>query len=325
MTEHLRVTSHLRVRIEGIKDEAENIRSFLLRDEAGRSLLYFTAGSHILVHLPGGRTRQYSLCNDPRETDRYVIAVLRKADGNGGSLAMHDAVGLGDVVAIGEPRNDFALDESARSHLLIAGGIGVTPLLAMARRLDAIGADYRLHYCARGPAQAAFLDELSREPFASRMTLHFDDGDPSRGLDVRSLLATATEGMHVYCCGPTGLMAAVRTASAHWPAGRVHFEYFADGPASASGEGDGFEIELASTGAVHRVPAGKSILEVLSENGHSLDSSCRQGSCGTCILNLLEGVPDHRDSVLDEDEKMSNKLIAICCSRSKTPRLKLDL
>jgi vanillate O-demethylase ferredoxin subunit len=319
------MTGQLRVKIETISQEAENIRSFVLRDEAGRPLPPFTAGSHVLVHLPGGRKRQYSLCNDPRETDRYVIAVLRKSDGHGGSLAMHDAIGPGDILDIGEPRNDFELDESARSFLLIAGGVGITPLLAMARRLDAIGADYRLHYCVRGPGQAAFLDELSREPFLSRLILHFDGGDPARGLDVKSLLKPAAEGMHVYCCGPPGLMAAVKAASAHWPAGTVHFEYFADGPVSAGEQGEAFEVELASTGAVHPIPAGKSILDVLTENGHRLDSSCRQGNCGTCILNLLEGVPDHRDSVLDEDEKNSNRLIAICCSRSKSPRLKLDL
>lgn len=319
------MTRRLRVKVEQIGVEAENIRSFVLRDEADRPLPTFTAGSHVLVHLPNGQKRQYSLCNDPRETNRYVIAVLRKADGNGGSAAMHDSIGVGDTVNISAPCNDFQLDESARSYVFIAGGIGITPILAMVRRLNAIRADHVLHYCARGPEQTAFLDELSREPFASHLVLHFDGGDPARGLDVKSLLRSATEGTHVYCCGPSGLMTAVKAASAHWQAGTVHFEYFEDTSVSAGEDDEAFEVEVASTGAIHLVPRDKSILEVLTQNGHRLDSSCRQGTCGTCILNLLEGVPDHRDSVLDEDERNSNAVIAICCSRSKSARLKLDL
>lgn len=315
----------LRVEVVQIGRETENIRSLVLRDEAGRPLPAFTAGSHILVHLPNGQKRQYSLCNDPRETDRYVIGVLREPGGRGGSVAIHDTIGVGDILVINAPRNDFQLDERARSYLFIAGGIGITPILAMMRRLNTLHADYMLHYCARSPEQAAFLGELSREPFAARVVLHFDGGDLARGLDVGSLLRSATGGTHVYCCGPPGLMAAVKAAGAHWPAGRVHFEYFADAPAKASEGDEAFEIEVASTGAVHPVPGGKSILDVLIGNGHHLDSSCRHGTCGTCILKVLEGVPDHRDSVLDEDEKSSNTMIAICCSRSKSPRLKLDL
>jgi len=319
------VSEQLDVKVNRIAVEAEDIRSFEFVHPEGGELPPFTAGSHLDVHLPNGLVRQYSLCNDPRETHRYVVAVLREPVGRGGSASMHDEVREADRVTITVPRNHFPLHEEAGRHLLIAGGIGITPMLAMARRLAATGADFRLHYCTRSAEKTAFLEVLQAPPFAERVTFHHDGGDPSKGLDVTALLAEVEEGTHVYCCGPTGLMHAVQEASVHWPLGRVHFEFFAADPDVPEEPSTAFEVEIASSGDVYQVPPDKSILDVLLENGHDIDSSCEEGLCGTCIVDVLEGEPDHRDFVLDDEEKESNQLITVCCSRAKSRRLKLDL
>jgi len=308
-----------------VVEEAEDIRSYEFAHPQAAELPAFTAGAHLDVHLPNGLVRQYSLCNDPRETHRYVVAVLREPDGRGGSACMHDVVREGDALTITAPRNNFTLHEDARRHLLIAGGIGITPMLAMARRLAALDADYSMHYCTRSPEKTAFRDELAAEPFASHVRFHHDGGDPSKGLDVRALLAEVEDGTHVYCCGPLGLMHAVSDASRHWPVGAVHFEYFETDPDVPEEPSTGFEVEIASTGAVYQVPPEKTILDVLLDNGLDVDSSCEEGLCGTCIVDVLEGEPDHRDFVLDDEEKESNKLMTVCCSRAKSSRLKLDL
>jgi vanillate monooxygenase ferredoxin subunit len=323
--EVLGLSEFLDVRVKRIIEEAEDIRSYEFADPRKGALPAFTAGSHLDVHLPNGLVRQYSLCNDPRESHRYVVAVLREPGGRGGSACMHDAVREGDDVTITVPRNHFPLHENAERHLLIAGGIGITPILAMARRLAALGADYTVHYCTRSPEKTAFRAALTEEPFAGHVRFHHDGGDPTKGLDVRALLADVEAGTHVYCCGPIGLMHAVTEASAHWPLGTVHFEFFATDPSVAEEPKAGFEVEIASTGAVYQVPPDKTILEVLRDRGHDIDSSCEEGLCGTCIVDVLDGEPDHRDLVLDDEEKQSNKLITVCCSRAKSARLKLDL
>jgi len=315
----------LDVRVKRVTVEAEDIRSFEFVDPRAKVLPPFTAGAHLDVHLPNGLVRQFSLCNDPREAHRYVVAVLREPGGRGGSACMHDVVREGDEVTITVPRNHFPLHEDARRHLLIAGGIGITPILAMVRRLAALGADYTLQYCTRSPQKTAFRTELTGEPFAGHVRFHHDGGDPAKGLDVRALLAQVETGTHVYCCGPIGLMHAVTDASRHWPLGTVHFEFFATDPSVAEGPNQGFEVEIASTGAVYQVPPDKTVLEVLRDMGHDVDSSCEEGLCGTCIVDVLEGEPDHRDLVLDDEEKKSNKLMTVCCSRAKSARLKLDL
>jgi vanillate O-demethylase ferredoxin subunit len=321
----LGVSEELDVRVKRVTVEAEDIRSFEFADPRGPDLPPFTAGSHLDVHLPNGLVRQFSLCNDPRETHRYVVAVLREPGGRGGSACMHDVVREGDEVTITAPQNHFPLHEAAERHLLIAGGIGITPMLAMVRRLAALGADYTLHYCTRNAEKTAFREELMGEPFASHVRFHHDGGDPSKGLDVDALLSEVEAGTHVYCCGPIGLMHAVTDASDHWPLGTVHFEFFATDPDVVEEPSTGFEVEIASTGAVYKVPPDKTILDVLLDQGHDVDSSCEEGLCGTCIVDVLEGEPDHRDFVLDDEEKESNKLITVCCSRAKSARLKLDL
>ena len=269
------MSEQLDVRVTRVTEEAEGIRSFEFALPQAGELPGFTAGSHLDVHLPNGLVRQYSLCNDPRETHRYVVAVLREPAGRGGSACMHDVVREGDDVTITAPRNNFPLHENAERHLLIAGGIGITPMLAMARRLADLGADYTLHYCTRSPERTAFRDELAAEPFASHVQFHHDGGDPAKGLDVRALLAEIEDGTHVYCCGPLGLMHAVTTASEHWPLGTVHFEFFETDPDVKEGPSTGFEVEIASTGAVYQVPPEKTILDVLLDNGHDVDRQLR--------------------------------------------------
>ena len=312
------------LKVAAVNREADGIVTFVLVDPAGRPLPSFGAGAHVDVHVPGGFLRQYSLCNDPTETRRYVIGVQRDAAGRGGSQRLHDLVKAGDTLPIGAPRNNFPLIDAAKRHRLIAGGIGVTPMMAMMWRLVATGADWHLDYCAREPARTAFLDRLRRPPFAGRVTPHFDGGDPSKGLDVKRALATQGEGEHLYCCGPTGLMDAVKSAAAHWTTGTVHFEYFVNEGLDA-GINAGFKVKIASSGAIYDVPADKSIMQVLREHGHDIDSSCEEGICGTCATPVKEGQVDHRDAVLSDEEKASNKWMMVCCSRAKSELLVLDL
>ncbi len=313
------------LRVSAIADEAADIRTFEVVDPEGIDLLPFTAGSHVDVTPPGGPIRQYSLCNDPAERHRYRFAVLREPAGRGGSLLMHERVRVGDLLQVSAPRNHFPLDESAGQHLLIAGGIGVTPLLAMVQRLQAIGADFVLHYCTRSPERTAFREALAPLAAAGGVQYHHDGGDPAKGLDVAALLADAMPGTHVYCCGPQGLMAAVKAATAAWPAPQVHFEYFTPPqlPGAAASTAGEFEVELASTGAVYAVPATQSILSVLTTAGMPLDSSCEAGVCGTCRTRYFAGEVDHRDCVLTDAER--GEYLMICVSRAARGRLVLDL
>ncbi len=283
----------------------------------------FTAGAHIDIVTGAGLTRSYSLVNDEGETARYVIGVLRQGDG---SAWLHDRLREGDVVAASLPRNGFALDETATDHLLIAGGIGITPILPMVRRLQAAGAAYRLVYCTRDRESTAFLDRVGTLPGA-RVTVHHDHGDPGRHLDLRGLLATRGPGRHAYVCGPRGLIDGVRAATRHWPAEAVHFELFASRPAAPapapapalapeSAGDDAFEILLARSNRRFIVPADRSILEVLLANGVKAPYVCKEGWCGNCRTGLIGGKADHRDSFLDDEEQAANTEIQICVSRA---------
>jgi len=314
----------IEVEVTAIHGEAEGIRAFRLASLDGTQLPLFTAGAHIDVHLPGGLIRQYSLCGDPDAGGPYEIAVLREPASRGGSEAMH-GLAEGARLRIGPPRNLFPLAEDAPTSLLLAGGIGITPMLAMAQRLHRLGGDFTLHYCARKATRAAFLARLREAPFAARVALHFDDGPAAQRLDAAALLATAS-GAHVYVCGPSGFMAHVLdTARAlNWPEASLHREYFT-APPTARADAEAFELEIASTGEVLVVPAGETALRVLLAHGHDIPYSCEQGICGTCPVPLLAGEPDHRDSFMTEDEHARNNEFAPCCSRAKTARLVLNL
>ena len=318
----------LRVRVTRITRVAHGISSFELVPWEGSSLPAFEPGAHLDVHTPRGHVRQYSLCNDARETHRYLIAVQRDPNGRGGSVALHDAVCEGDGLVVSRPRNTFPLLH-ARAYLLVAGGIGITPLLPMVRALQREGTPYTLHYCTRSPERTAFLEELSAPPFAQHLRLHHDQGDASRGIDVDALLETRQPGARLYCCGPAGLMGAVRKAALRhgWPGEKLHFESFtAQGVNTALGlENSEFEVAIRSTGVVLPVPNGQSVLNVLRRNGLQVPSDCEAGTCGTCLTGICEGEPEHRDSFFTGPEQAGSKRMLVCVSRARSRRLVLDL
>jgi vanillate O-demethylase ferredoxin subunit len=316
----------LKVRVARKSVEALDICTFELVAADGGALPSFSAGSHVDVHVPGGITRQYSLCNDPSESHRYLIGVLKDPATRGGSKAMHERLKEGDALDIGAPKNHFALAHEARRHLLLAGGIGVTPILCMAERLAVMGANFEMHYCTRSRERTAFVERIAGSSFAARVSHHFDDGPEAQKLDIASLLAAPQPGTHVYVCGPKGFMDAVLgTARASgWPEAQLHFEFFSAAPTATESDG-GFEVQLASSGRVIAVPKDKSVVQALAAAGVEVMTSCEQGVCGTCLTRVLEGEPDHRDVYLTPEEQAANDQFTPCCSRSKSARLVLDL
>ncbi|MDB5965823.1 MAG: ferredoxin [Polaromonas sp.] len=306
-------------------EEAEGIASFELASADGSALPGFSAGSHIDVQVPGGLTRQYSLCNDSAEQHRYRIAVLRDPVSRGGSVGMHDAVKEGDVIHISAPRNHFPLQQAPRS-LLFAGGIGVTPLLCMAQRLSVVGADFELHYCTRSAERTAFRKEIAGSAFADRVHYHFDSGDAAQKLDLKKVLGATTPGTRLYVCGPAGFIDHVVNSAREqgWPADHIHLEYFGAAPQDSSGDAT-FSVKIASTGKTYAVNPGQSIVEALKDQGIEILTSCEQGVCGTCITRVLEGEPDHKDMYFTDEEHAKNDQFTPCCSRSKSPLLVLDL
>ncbi len=316
----------IRVRVATRQDEALDICSLDLVPADGGALPAFTAGAHIDVHLPGGLVRQYSLCNAPGETQRYRIAVLRDAASRGGSTTVHDQLQVGTVLDIGVPRNLFELDRSAPHHLLLAGGIGITPLLAMAEQLAAQGRPFSLHHATRSRERTPFIAQLATAAYAAEVHHHFDDGPAMQKLDLAATLRSAPAGSHLYVCGPTGFMEAVLAAgrAQGWDEARLHREYFAAAPTGAAGDG-GFELELASSGRVIPVAADQTALAALLAAGLDIPMSCEQGVCGTCLTGVKSGVPDHRDQYLTPEERAANNQFLPCCSRASSPRLVLDL
>lgn len=316
---------HITVKVLRKKQEALDIASFELARADGAVLPAFSAGSHIDVQLPGGITRQYSLCNDANENHRYRIAVLRDAASRGGSTAMHDSVREGDTLQISEPRNHFPLVHAQRT-LLLAGGIGVTPLLCMAQRLAAIGAGFEMHYCTRSAERTAFRDEIQASGFADKVRFHFDDGPPSQKLNLQRLIAAPDAGTHLYVCGPTGFIDFVaKTAKdCGWGSDHVHLEYFGAAPQDTAGDRP-FDVKLASSGKTYRVPAGQTVVQALAAQGVEILTSCEQGVCGTCITRVLEGECEHRDMYFTDEEKARHDQFTPCCSRARTATLVLDL
>jgi vanillate O-demethylase ferredoxin subunit len=317
--------SELQVRVSRKVSEADGISSFELVPTVGTELPAFEAGAHIDVHLKDGLVRQYSLCNPPTERHRYQIAVLRDPSSRGGSTAMHDDIEAGHVITISAPKNHFPLEPATRS-VLFAGGIGVTPILAMAEALSGAGADFEMHYNVRSPERTAFRERIAAAPYADRVHFHYDSGDAAQKLDVASVLGAPKPGTHVYVCGPGGYIDHVLgTASAlGWPPAQVHREYFNAVPVDETGD-TAFDVKLASSGQVFTIPVGRTVVEVLEENGVDVPVSCEQGVCGTCLTRVLEGMPDHRDVYLTDEERAANDQFTPCCSRSKSPTLTLDL
>jgi vanillate O-demethylase ferredoxin subunit len=279
----------------------------------------FTAGAHIDLHLAGGLVRQYSLCNDPEERHRYGIAVLREAASRGGSRSVHEDVVLGGVVKISPPRNLFALDEGAGGALLFAGGIGVTPIKAMAHRLCALGRPYALHYCVRERRRAAFAGELA----GLGAQLHLDD-EPATRLDLEAVLAGAARDWPLYVCGPAGFIAVIRQGAERlgWPPAAIRSEHFQS--VASVGERP-FDLVLARDGRRIRVGPDQTAAEALAGAGIEVPLSCEQGVCGTCLTPVLAGLPDHRDLIQTDAEKAANACFTPCCSRALSAELVIDL
>jgi vanillate O-demethylase ferredoxin subunit len=323
---HLKQSAQLMVHIARKHMVAQDICSLELRPLAGQQLPAFAPGAHIDVHLPGGLVRQYSLCNDCAEPDRYVIAVLHDSASRGGSAAVHRLLQVGQQLCISTPRNHFALHAQARRHWLLAGGIGITPLLSMARCLAREGGDFTLHYSARTGERMAFAQDIASAPWASQAQLYVDQAQGQSSLPLQSLLAKPVPDTHLYVCGPKGFMDAVlETArAAGWPPQQLHWEFFV-AEAVQQELARGFEVELASTGQVVQVQPAQTVVEALASIGVCIPTSCEQGICGTCLTRVVAGEPEHHDLYLTEAEQAVGDQFTPCCSRAKSARLVLDL
>ena len=317
----------LTVRVSRIRHETPEISAFELTHARGQALPGFSAGAHIDVHLPGGFMRQYSLAQATPQADaceRYVLGVKREPLSRGGSQAMHQRVGVGDLLAVSAPRNTFPLHPQARRHLLLAGGIGMTPLLAMAQQLAHDGADFQLCVFARSREHLAFAEALADPALAPHVRLHFDAADAVEKIDLRALLASHAAGTHLYLCGPAGFMQAVRLAAAHWPDNCVHLEYFAPPQGDAdAGANEAFTLHLAQRGISVEVAADQSAVQALHDLGLDVATSCEQGICGTCVVGYSNGEPEHRNFCLSATER--TKKMALCCSRAKSGTITIDL
>ena len=314
------------VRVARRRDEALGSCSFELVHPRGGALPAFSAGSHIDLHIRTGLIRQYSLCNSPEERHRYVIGVLRVPDSRGGSHAVHDALVQGTRVRIGPPRNHFPLAPSARRSILLAGGIGVTAILSMAEQLSRDGADFEMHYCTRSREQTPFLERILAAPYADRVSFYFGSGADARRLDMRAVLAGPAPDTHLYACGPKRFMDAVTETAGRlgWSESHIHREYFG-GAGQIRDDDAAFDIKLAGSGRMICVGRRQSALDALLAAGVPVQSSCRQGVCGTCMLRVLEGDPDHRDVFLSGAERARRDRFLPCCSRAAGTLLVVDL
>lgn len=322
-TQAARIAAHVVER----RDLQGNTALLVLAAPDGQALPPAAPGAHVDVFLPGGLVRQYSLCAPAQEGRAYTLGVLREPASRGGSAWLWDNALPGTNLEVGLPRNLFPLQlEGPRGrHVLLAGGIGITPLAAMARALHDAGHAFELHYSCRSRKVAAFAETLIGAPFAANVHLHFDD-EPACSLDLARVLQVRDPHDHVYVCGPAGFMAAAESAAAGagWPAGHVHKEFFAPA-APVQTDSAAFEVELRQSGQVLLVPPDRSIANVLLDHGVPVLLSCEQGICGTCSTLVVDGEPDHRDSYLTADERARNDTILICCSRAKSKRIVLDL
>jgi vanillate O-demethylase ferredoxin subunit len=308
------------LRLKSVTWEAPNIVSYELRPTQGTELPPFTAGAHIDVTLPDGMVRSYSLLNPQSERHRYVIAVQKDRASRGGSKWIHQNLRAGDILTVHGPRNNFSLEETAEKSLFVAGGIGITPILSMIQRLSEIGRPWELVYCSRARATTPFLELLERN---AAVRFNFDQDPGGKMLDIAAVVKAAPTNAHLYCCGPLPMLEAFEKATADVDPPRVHVEYFtAKEPPATEG---GFRVMLARSGRALTIPPGKSILVALQDIGVEVPHSCTEGVCGTCETRVLEGEPDHRDLILTDAERASNKTMMICCSGARSATLVLDL
>lgn len=309
------------LRVVRRRDVAEGVAELTLEPLDGRPLPDWQPGAHIDLVLEEGLIRQYSLCGDPSETRNWRIAVLNQVDGRGGSAFVHSQLHDDETVRVRGPRNHFPLRGGSRL-LFIAGGIGITPILPMIQAADAAGWDWTLHYGGRCRGSMAYLDDLeARHPERVRTYSEAEEGL----IDLASLLDSPQTDTLVYCCGPEALLAAVESRCASWPSGSLRVERFAAAPVTSTESDESFEVEFAQSGVTAVVEPGRSIVEVAEKHGIPVITSCEEGVCGTCETKVLGGLPDHRDSVLSDEEKSSGDTMMICISRCLSASLRLDL
>jgi ferredoxin-NADP reductase len=313
------------LRVTSIAYEAEGICSFELRDPSDCELTPFTAGAHIDLRLPNGMSKSYSLINSQDDRHRYLIAVNNDVKGRGGSRYLHERVRPGDLLTVDPPRNNFSLVEDAEHSVLIGGGIGITPLWSMVQRLESKSRPWTLFYCARSRQHAAFLKKFCclEHDHPGRVHFSFDDENAGKHLDLEEVLYRVSSEAHIYCCGPAGMLDAFEKASIGIKPGHAHVEHFTGKVLKPSSHG--FRVVLAKSGRTIDVLPGQTILEALQEAGVYAPFSCREGVCGTCEVRVLQGVADHRDTILTEQEKASNRTMMVCCSLAKSEELVLDL
>jgi tetrachlorobenzoquinone reductase len=310
------------VRLIGIETVARDTNVYTFARPDGGRLPSYEPGAHIDIHLPNGLIRQFSLLNPDADPVSYVVAIKLDAASRGGSRYIFDDLQVGHTLKIGAPRNNFPLTEDADHVVLFAGGIGITPIWCMAQQLAARGRSWELYYSCRSRADMAFHAAI--ETFGpERVHLHLDDETDGKFLDLAAAIAKAPADAHFYCCGPNPMLTAFEQAAADRPRPNVHVEYFT--PKAEAATSGGFWVELARSGEEYYIPEGKKILEVLYEAGVDVDYSCELGICGECVTRVISGIPEHRDSVLSEEEQASNERVMICCCGSKTERLVLDM
>lgn len=317
----------LEVIVRQIQSETSEIRSFVLESASSGPLPPFQAGAHIDVFPIPGLSRQYSLVNDPADCSRYVLGVKREPNSRGGSSAMHGNLQEGSRLRISRPKNNFALRNNAGRSILMAGGIGVTPLLSMSQALCARGADFQLHYFVRSNSEMAFRDLIIGSAWSSHVNYHFGLVPPLLNDVLEEILRGPETDDLVYLCGPGPFMDAVRSAAtnAGWAADQVVLEHFSAKPPKLEAGADEFVVRLARRGVELVVPSEKTIIEVLREAGVEIQTSCEQGVCGTCVTPVLEGDLLHNDLYLSDDEHEDGRLMTPCVSRCKSKLLILDI
>ncbi|BFM49846.1 PDR/VanB family oxidoreductase [Marinomonas sp. THO17] len=314
----------LKVVVQKREMQAEAVVALDLVDGAGNALPAFEAGAHIDLHLGDGLIRQYSLCGDPENDKVYRLGVLKDPSSRGGSVAVHDTLLEGTELMVSKPRNHFPLTTDAKHSILIGGGIGITPMIAMAYELSKTNQRFELWYCGRSSATSGFIDELKSAPFSDKVHFHFTADHGGKRLNLDAVLSGKSEDSHVYVCGPTGFMEwVINTAQeAGFVDQSIHREFF---NVDVEKGGNGFEVYAQESGITVTVKEDESIADALKAAGIKVQVSCEQGTCGTCLCDVIEGIPEHRDVYLTEDEKEDNDQMTLCCSRSLSDRLVLDI
>ncbi|KJH63434.1 PDR/VanB family oxidoreductase [Acinetobacter calcoaceticus] len=303
--------------------EGGNIAVMEFESATSATLPKVEAGAHIDVHLPNGMVRQYSLCQNPNDEGKFRLGILRDPESRGGSVSAFDEIKDGMQIQVSEPKNLFPLLK-AKHSVLIGGGIGITPLITMAYQLAHEGTSFELHYCGASAENCAFVDEIKNGELAKYTTFHFKSEGASHRAFFESAIKDIDLESHIYTCGPVGFMDwVINLATTHdFPEQQIHKEYF---QVETDTSGDSFEVVAERSGKIIMVEAGETILQALAKEGIEIEMSCEQGVCGTCMCDVIEGEPDHRDVYFTDEEKASNEQILVCCSRSKTPRLVLDI